>query len=74
MSEEKKTEAMTIETAESKLVGMAVGAAKALLTELGFKMRVGSKDGEQYMLTTDFNLNRLTVDVEKDVVVSVKRG
>ena len=44
----------------------------ALQNNLGY--RVGSRDGEFFALTMDYSPTRITIDVEKNLVVKIQVG
>ncbi len=56
------------------LVGLSEEEAVKVIEGNGWTHRVGSRDGEQFMLTKDFITSRLTLDIEKSFVVSATIG
>lgn len=56
------------------LVGLSEEEAVKIIEGNGWTHRVGSRDGEQFMLTEDFVTSRLTLDIEKSFVVSATIG
>lgn len=56
------------------LVGLSEEEAVKVIEGNGWTHRVGSRDGEQFMLTKDFITSRLMLDIEKSFVVSATIG
>lgn len=56
------------------LVGLGEEEAVKIIEGNGWTHRVGSRDGEQFMLTKDYLTSRLTLGMEKAVVVSATIG
>ena len=55
-------------------MGLGEDEAGKIIEGNGWTHRVGSRDGEQFMLTKDFVTSRLTLDIEKSFVVSATIG
>lgn len=53
---------------------LPLDAAVALAEASGYTTRVGSLDGEPQAVTTDFREDRMTFDVEAEIVVSCTVG
>ncbi len=56
------------------LIGMAETEAVKLIESRGWVVRIGSRDGEEYMLTMDYSDSRITLGIEKAVVVTATIG
>ncbi len=56
------------------LVGLGEDEAVKIIEGNGWTYRIGSRDGEQFMLTLDYSASRLTLGIEKSVVVSAIIG
>jgi hypothetical protein len=57
-----------------KLVGMTEAEAESYVREQGWGYRVGQRDGEEYMLTTDYDATRVTVTIANGTVTEVTVG
>ncbi len=56
------------------LVGLSEDEAVKIIEGNGWTYRIGSRDGEQFMLTEDYSASRLTLGIEKSIVVSATIG
>ena len=56
------------------LIGMGEAEAVTLIESRGWVVRIGSRDGEEYMLTMDYSDSRITLGIEKAVVVTATIG
>ena len=56
------------------LIGMGEAEAVKLIDSRGWVARIGSRDGEEYMLTMDYSDSRITLGIEKAVVVTATIG
>lgn len=56
------------------LVGLGEDEAVKIIEGNGWTSRIGSRDGEQFMLTEDFVTSRLTLGIEKSMVVTATIG
>ena len=56
------------------LVGLTEAEATATAKERGWTVRIAARDGENFMLTTDYSATRVNLTVEKSVVTSVVVG
>ncbi len=56
------------------LIGFSEANAERCAEELGWAYRVGMRDGEYFALTMDYSLQRVTVEIENDVVVRISVG
>lgn len=56
------------------LVGLGEDEAVKIIEGNGWTSRIGSRDGEQFMLTEDYSTSRLTLGIEKSIVVSATIG
>lgn len=61
-------------TIDQQVVGMDTQAAVAKIAEAGFVPRITNEDGKAFVLTFDFNANRLNLVVVSGKIVSVSRG
>ncbi len=67
------TTEITVARAEL-LIGFSEANAERCAEELGWAYRVGMRDGEYFALTMDFSLQRVTVEIENDLVVRISVG
>lgn len=56
------------------LVGLSEDEAVKVIAAMGWTSRIGSRDGEDFMLTTDYSPTRLTLSIEKDTVTNAVIG
>jgi hypothetical protein len=56
------------------LVGLNEDEAVKIIEGNGCTYRIGSRDGEQFMLTEDYSTSRLTLGIEKSIVVTATIG
>jgi hypothetical protein len=56
------------------LVGMTSSQARNWADENGFICRVTSEDGEGFIVTCDYHLHRINLDLEQDKVVRADLG
>ena len=56
------------------LIGFSEANAERCAEELGWAYRVGMRDGEYFALTMDYSLQRVTVEIENDLVVRISVG
>lgn len=63
-----------LESLTKTLVGMTNKQAQSWADENGFTCRVTSKDGEGFIVTCDYNIHRINLDLEQDKVVRVVVG
>lgn len=71
--EDPMDEAITQDSADT-LIGLTESQAEARAGELGWQFRVGERDGEPFMLTSDYVPSRVTVTVTGGVVTAVVVG
>jgi hypothetical protein len=57
-----------------KLIGLTEAEAQKVATELGWQVRVAMRDGEAFMLTTDYQTNRVNLTITKGYVTFVVVG
>ena len=57
-----------------KLIGLTEAEAQKVATELGWQVRVAMRDGEAFMLSQDYQTNRVNLTVTKGLVVAVVVG
>ena len=62
------------ETDAKALVGLNEDEAVKIIEGNGWIYRIGSRDGEQFMLTQDYLTSRLTLGIEKSIVVTASIG
>jgi hypothetical protein len=62
------------ETSVKKLIGLTEAEAQKVATELGWQVRVAMRDGEAFMLTTDYQTNRVNLTITKGLVTNVVIG
>ena len=66
--------ALPTEKDAKALVGLGEDEAVKIIEGNGWTSRIGSRDGEQFMLTEDYSTSRLTLGIEKSIVVSATIG
>jgi hypothetical protein len=64
---------LTQDSADS-LIGLTEDEARKVATERGWTVRVAMRDGEAFMLTTDYREDRVNLTVVKNTVTSVQIG
>ena len=57
-----------------KLIGLTEAEAQKVAAELGWQVRVAMRDGEAFMLTKDYQTNRVNLTVTKGLVTNVVIG
>ncbi|MBJ7369188.1 MAG: hypothetical protein JHC65_12120 [Ilumatobacteraceae bacterium] len=57
-----------------KLIGLTEAEAQKVATELGWQVRVAMRDGEAFMLTQDFQTNRVNLTITRGFVTAVVVG
>jgi hypothetical protein len=58
----------------SKLIGMSKNKVQDICTERGFSIRVTSEDGNPYIITHDFRIDRVNLSIENGIVVKANFG
>jgi len=66
--------AVVNDTAAKKLIGLTEAEAQKVAAELGWQVRVAMRDGEAFMLTQDFQTNRVNFTISKGLVTNVVIG
>jgi hypothetical protein len=56
------------------LLGLRESAAESCAAQLGWAFRVGRRDDESFALTMDYSAQRVTVEVDDDVVTLIGVG
>jgi hypothetical protein len=56
------------------LVGLTEDEAMKTASSAGWEFRIAARDGEQYMLTTDYVMNRVNVTIVEGIVTEVTVG
>jgi len=56
------------------LLGFSEADAQRCADELGWAFRVGRRDGESFALTMDYSTQRVTVEVDDDIVTAIVVG
>ena len=62
------------EVSAKKLIGLEETEAQKVATELGWQVRIAMRDGEAFMLTKDYQTNRVNLTITKGVVTNVAVG
>ena len=62
------------EVSAKKLIGLEETEALKVATELGWQVRIAMRDGEAFMLTKDYQTNRVNLTITKGVVTNVAVG
>ena len=57
-----------------KLIGLTETEAQKVATEFGWQVRIAMRDGEAYMLTKDYQTNRVNLTLTKGFVTAVVIG
>lgn len=57
-----------------KLIGLTEAEAQKVAAELGWQVRIAMRDGEAFMLTQDFQTNRVNLTITKGFVTAVVVG
>jgi hypothetical protein len=73
MATKKKTKEAT-KTFPKNLVGLTEEDAKAKITALGMKCRVRNRDGERFMGTCDYRLDRVNLSISDGKVSNATIG
>lgn len=58
----------------SKLVGMTEEEARSLIERAGLRVRIGGRDGQDYVLTTDYWIDRVTLYLKEGKVTEAIIG
>jgi hypothetical protein len=58
----------------SKLVGKTEEQARVLIERAGLRVRISGRDGEHYILTMDYWIDRVNIYIENDKVVEASIG
>lgn len=56
------------------LIGLSKEQAKAMCETNGYTFRVTKEDDKNYAITMDFRLDRINVEIEKNIVKSADIG
>lgn len=56
------------------LIGKTEKEAKQLIEQSGFHCRITKRDDYYFVCTMDFNLRRINLKIENDIVVSANIG
>jgi len=62
------------DAAAKKLLGLTEAEAQKVAAELGWQVRIAMRDGEAFMLTTDYQTNRVNLTITKGLVAAVVVG
>ena len=62
------------EVSAKKLIGLEETEAQKVATELGWQVRIAMRDEEAFMLTKDYQTNRVNLTITKGVVTNVAVG
>ncbi len=62
------------EASTKQLVGLSEGEATKVASGNGWTIRIAMRDGESFMLTTDYQDNRVNLTIENGVVTAVTVG
>ena len=62
------------EASAKKLIGLTEAEAQKVAAELGWQVRVAMRDGEAFMLTKDFQTNRVNLTIAAGSVTAVAVG
>ena len=62
------------DASSKKLIGLTEAEAQKVATEMGWQVRVAMRDGEAYMLTKDYQTNRVNLTITKGYVTAVVVG
>ena len=59
---------------DAELIGMDVSDAIDMLDEAGTRHRIEYEDGQSFMLTMDFRMDRVNLSIENGKVIKTRRG
>ena len=62
------------DASSKKLIGLTEAEAQKVAAEMGWQLRVAMRDGEAYMLTMDYQTNRVNLTITKGYVAAVVVG
>jgi predicted small lipoprotein YifL len=62
------------DASSKKLIGLTEAEAQKVASELGWQVRVAMRDGEAFMLTQDYQTNRVNLTITKGFVTAVVIG
>jgi hypothetical protein len=62
------------DASSKKLIGLTEAEAQKVAAEMGWQVRVAMRDGEAFMLTQDFQTNRVNLTITKGLVTNVVIG
>jgi hypothetical protein len=62
------------DASSKKLIGLTEIEAQKVAAEMGWQVRVAMRDGEAFMLTQDFQTNRVNLTITKGLVTNVVIG
>ena len=62
------------DASSKKLIGLTEVEAQKVATEFGWQVRIAMRDGEAFMLTKDFQSNRVNLTITKGFVTAVVIG
>lgn len=62
------------EMGDEDFIGMEKKDAMALCEKRGLKGRVTAEDGEAFIVTLDYRLDRVNFHIQNNIVISCKRG
>ena len=73
---EKPTDPMAVidDASAKKLIGLTEAEAQKAAAELGWQVRIAMRDGEAFMLTTDYQTNRVNLTIAAGSVTAVVVG
>jgi hypothetical protein len=63
-----------VQLSAQKLIGLSEDEARKVAEEMGWTVRVAMRDGEAFMLTTDFQTNRVNLTITEGSVTAVTVG
>lgn len=66
--------AKLVQEQSQAFIGLTETDAELCATQSNLGFRVGSRDGEFFALTMDYIPTRVTVDIEKNLVVKIQAG
>jgi len=59
---------------EFKIIGKTLDEARKILTENNIRYRLACIDGKHQMMTCDFNIERINLETDINIVVNYTKG
>lgn len=59
---------------DQEIIGMEVDEAIETIEGAGLKARIAMEDGQPFMLTMDYRMDRINLDIQNGKVIGTHRG